>query len=347
MQRYIAIAGAILIVAAIIGFAGYTIVLEFASAPPPRFLLLGDVQSKSWQRIARGAQTAALFFKANLDVKLLSSDKQSEEQAAAIRQIDFSKYQGVVLHSDASAAHLDIINELAEHSKLITTGEDPVGSKRLCHVAFSDFQNGKEAARTVRAATQGQSATVLIVSSNHEPDDEFDADERLKGFQQEWSITEPVVSRSNLRFSQFAGRDLHDPTVMQDVSNAFADRDLDAIVAIDRRAAECVLAIRKELPSSRYVPLFALDANEETLDAIEGGRMYSTVVNDPFFCGYEAVRRLKIYASKSEPELPRAGRGETFLTGETILKPDIPALHARTGLRDSFKTPFSIGRRPG
>ena len=165
MQRYIAIAGAILIVAAIIGFAGYTIVLEFASAPPPRFLLLGDVQSKSWQRIARGAQTAAQFFKANLDVKLLSSDKQSEEQAAAIRQIDFSKYQGVVLHSDASAAHLDIINELAEHSKLITTGEDPVGSKRLCHVAFSDFQNGKEAARTVRAGPRGGRWTSLVFVS--------------------------------------------------------------------------------------------------------------------------------------------------------------------------------------
>jgi ribose transport system substrate-binding protein len=313
------IVGAIFVVATIIGFVGYLIVVEFSAGPPLHVLLIGDADSSGWRQTTSGARFAAHVLKLELDIEMLDSDAQSREQINRIRELDVAKYDGVAFHSDGTVGQMDLINELAGRSKLVTIGDDVKGSKRLCHVAFSEFENGREIARTVREALNPGSWIVLLISSTPESDSDADGNFRLRGFQLEWEVTEQLGSTSTLRFFKAQGGQ-SSLSLTQDLLDATDDTDLDAIVAFDAQAANCVLAALAGRRHTRQVPVFAFDPTIAILDAIEDGRVQCAIRNDPFFCGYEAVRRLAIYAPKHEGQLPAAGYGEQHLVGERITR---------------------------
>jgi ABC-type sugar transport system substrate-binding protein len=236
--------------------------------------------------------------------------------------MDLTKYDGVAFQSDGSASQLSVINELAGRARLVTLGDDVEGSKRLCHVAFSEFENGREIARIVREASASSNWKILLVNSTSESDIDADGNVRLRGFQLEWDVIEQLGKTSTLRIFRFQGSQ-SESSLMEDLAAVTADPDLDAIVAFDPHAADSALATLAGRARARHIPVFVFEPTADILAAIEDGRVECAISNDPYFCGYEAVRRLAIYAPKPMNQLPIAGRGEQYLVGEIITRANL------------------------
>jgi ribose transport system substrate-binding protein len=322
MPLRVLIVGTTFAFAAIVGFASYVIVVDFSAAPPPHVLLIGDVNSATWERTSTGARCAANTLKLHLDIETIDGEAQLDEQLESIRRMGVAAYNGVAFHTAGSTSQLRVINALAEQAKLVTVGNDRDDSKRLCHVAFSEFENGRLVARVVRGALKSSNQPVLLIGSATELETDANGSERLQGFQMEWQVTEQLGVTSALRFLTLQ-RNLSKSELEQLLSAAIANPELGAVVALDSNAANCLLAAQAAGPHNRRTALFAFDPTDDILKAIEDGRVRCAVANDPFQCGYEAVRRLAIYAPKNASELPAAGHGEERIFGEAITQSNL------------------------
>src|SRR4051794_28958460 len=122
--------------------AGFTIFVALLAAtcmyaierpigPPIRVLFIGGGTNDTWQRTAAGANAAAQELGIELTLRNPSADNQLEEQAAIIRTIDYTACDGVALCPTEPNLQLDLLNELAGRTKLVTIGNYENRSKSL------------------------------------------------------------------------------------------------------------------------------------------------------------------------------------------------------------------------
>ena len=122
---------------------------------------------------------------------------------------------------------------------------------------------------------------------------------------------------------------------MENAKQALEDfPDLKSMVGLYGYNGPMCLKALKEAEQLGNVKVVAFDEHKETLDAIEAGHVYATVVQDPFQYGYEAVRILTALASDKPHSIPYAGSGVLYLKSMTV-KQDNLAKFPRAGLKNA------------
>jgi ribose transport system substrate-binding protein len=291
-----------------------------ASGTIPRVLMIGSADGERWQRTLVGARAAAKEFEVELHAEAPVPNQTVEQQADLVRKIRAADFEGIAVSPEDPASQVDMINDLASRMKLVTVGKDAENSKRLCHIGFCQTNAGRKAASMARQELTCQGHVVLLTTAALAGQDEI-VRERLIGFQERWAQNDnsgaryPIVS-----VSSDAGGDL---------SQSLADPKLALIIAFDIEAAESAIKATAAWPESKRIPIIALDSSELVLDAIEDGRVSSTIFNDPYQDGYEAIRRLAIYARDDDTALPTPGCGNIPLSGEIVRKSNIADIRGR------------------
>ena len=322
MTRRNTFAGAIVAVAlAISGVYVVSTVVDQSRVALPRVLLICSATDEAWQRTLVGAREAAKEFGVELRAEAPAPDQTVEQQSELVRKIHPAEFAGIAISPEDAAAQVEVINDLASRTKLVTIGNDAENSKRLCHVGFCQTNAGAKAASMVREGLTRPGQVVLLTTVASTGRNEI-VRERLAGFQEKWAEDRDYASKYPAIAVSIDGND--------SLLEALADPKLALIVAFDVEAADSVIKATSAWTESKRIPIIALDTDEMILAAIEDGRVWSAVFNDPYEDGYEAIHRLAIYSRDDETSLPGPGGGSIRRSGELVRKADVADVRRRT-----------------
>jgi ribose transport system substrate-binding protein len=298
--------------------------------PPTRILFIAGGASENWLRTVEGARAAAKELDVELHVQTPTADDRPDEQMAMVREIDRAEYDGVAFCPTDMAAQLELINELAERTKLITVGKDERKTNGLCHVGFCQECTGRVVAILARGQLKPTGRVVALSTVSSDVEHNARIRERLDGFKDEWGL----ASQSNNPAIVSASVELNDGAQMtQELLTILSDPEVVGIVAFDAPAAELALAMFAQQPRTEHVQFIAFDPTVAVLDAIDDGRVDIAIHEDAYRDGYEAVKQLARYCRSGPMELPAAGQGNIRLCGEAVHKTNLADFRRRTQSR--------------
>jgi ABC-type sugar transport system substrate-binding protein len=323
-------AGAVLFLAVFVATCmyGLTSTFEPCAARRSRLLFIGSANTELSRRMIEGARAAADDLGVELDVRLVDSRHSIQDQVALLQRLDPARYDGVALSPVDPESQLELINDLACQTKLVTLGRDCDDSKRLCHFGYSQFSAGALAARLVGDHMPRPGKVALLYATHSDAVANQDIRERLAGFRDAWQS----YGEDGTGYGPAVELTLGAATpsrMSTDMATILAEPELRYIIALDPQSAECVLAAQETMPASRRAPIMAFDPNDAIFDAVQNGSVNCAVFGDPYFCGFTAIERLGMYCKADKTSIPVAGRGGYALVHQVVSKENVVEFRRR------------------
>lgn len=251
-----------------------------------------------WDLVIAGAREAARQYNVDLTIERCKSDVHV--QSETIKRLLAGGYDGIAISPLSPVQQTVLLGQVATTTTLLTFDSDVPVSRRLCFVGTDNYAAGRACGEEVRRALP-DGGEIIIALGNPEKDN---TQRRRQG------LIDGLLERP------------YDPHHLPDPLNAKLTGDQYTIVAtlVDGsdtdKAAELAAQALKDHPNVKcYVGLLSysapailraveqagagdrvqiigFDASTETLEAIEGGRIRASIIQDQYGCGYHAVRIL-------------------------------------------------------
>ena len=295
----------------------------------PQLAFVTNGVASFWTIAEVGALAAGVDLDADVDVLMpaegIGQQKQFLEDLIT-RGID-----GVAVSPIDPVNQSDILNQVAEHTNLITHDSDAPDSNRLCYVGMDNYVAGRLCGELVREAMP-DGGTVMIFIGRLEQDN---AKRRRQG------VIDVLMGRDpNPQNYDAPGKVLEGDkfTILDTLTDQF-DRakgkanaedaiakypDLDCMVGLFAYNPPLCLQALEQAGKLGEIKMIGFDEAEETLDGIQKGTVYGTVVQNPYQYAYKSIEILNGLARGDRSVLPAEG----FF--------DIPAQQIRRDNVDEF-----------
>lgn len=268
-----------------------------------------------WVIAEAGARQAAEDFDVNVEVRMppdgVGDQKRMVEELLAM-QVD-----GMAISPIDPTNQTDLLNEAAEQTILITHDSDAPDSNRRCYVGMSNYDAGRMCGELVKEAMpEGGSVMIFVgrieqdnarlrrqgvidelMNRSHDPE-RFDPPGEV--------IEAPGESDYVILGTRTDNFDFAAAKALAETALA-ANEDLGCMVGLFAYNPPYMLEALKAADRVGQVKLVGFDEADETLQAIQDGECYGTVVQNPYRYGYESVRILAGLARGDESVLPEGG----------------------------------------
>lgn len=302
--------------------------LQPVAPPLKKVLIIGDGNLEQWSSLKAGARAAARHFGLDVCFKTPEPGDTCNEQSRLLNELDVSPYAGVAVSPVNPELQCDLVNDLADRTKLVTFGRDCDNSRRLCHVGYYQDSTGRMVAHIV-CRTLRPGGQVVLLHSSASTDSEIR--ERLDGFRAAWGEWEAGYPPHAIPIIDVLIDSENETQAAQDLARFVRDPRVATIVACDQPASDLVADTLAKAAQSHPPIVVAFEPTAKVLDAIESGRVSFTIYNDPYRQGYEVVERLSMYCTGDETALPVPGHGSSALFGEIVDKHNLSEFRRRTG----------------
>ncbi len=247
------------------------------------YLIAANLSLPYWQTAQAGFNHAAAQY--GVTAKVDGPDGHDPQaELAALQKAVAQKPSGILISvSDASVLQPEIDAAASAGIPVITIDSDAPLSHRLFFIGTNNLEAGRLGGRRVVEKLGGKGNVVIFTLGG-----QANTDERLKGFKDVFS-TRPGINI--VEVVDIKG----DPTVAFDRTQQFmtltGPKKIDAFVCLDSASGKAVAdAIKRSGATDRL--LVAWDASPDTLDAIKGGIIDSTIVQKPYTMGYYGLKAL-------------------------------------------------------
>lgn len=218
---------------------------------------------------------------------------------------------GIAVSPIDPANQTDILNLVAERSKLVTADSDAPGSKRLVYIGMSNYEAGRMAGQLMKEVLP-KGGKVMIFVGRLEQDN---AKLRRQGFIDELVGREPDPTRYDPPTAQPQGNGF---TVLGTLTDQF-DRakakanvedtlskhpDIDGMVGLFAYNPPAILEALKQADRLNKVKVIGFDENAATLKGIQDYVVHGTVVQNPYEYGYQSVKVLREVLSGNDSVIP-------------------------------------------
>lgn len=334
------------IFAAVVAWALH-IATEPQGEPAVRLVFIPGGINDNWQRAVEGAKAAAKDVGIELQVRTPTADDSRGQQNAILRSINFAECDGVIFCPTDPESQLEVINEIAEKTKLTTVGNYYYRSKALSHVGFSPRGIANKIADLTLSDFPPGGKVLVLSSRLSNGSRNVIADTQLNDFKEQWAEWD-VPGTSRLRVVTIAVGD-GNSTKRTDsaVSTAIDSPDLAFIVALDSARVEASLRVIALRPRPSAIPIIAaFEPSAAVLDAVDDARIFAAISEDPYHDGYVSiVHTAKLCRTKSTERLPVAGYGSTFIPSEVVQKENLLNFRRRAKLRAVLANSFDSSLR--
>ena len=265
-----------------------------------------------WVIASKGAQKAAREFDADVDVQMPAEgvgDQKRIVQNLLTRGID-----GIAISPIDPANQTGLLDEAAARTHLITHDSDAPDSKRLCFVGIDNYQAGRLCGQLIAAALPDGGDIMLFVGRL----EQLNARQRRQGLIDELMDRPPDPTRHDPNSGPIKGDKytiLDTRTDQFDYAKAKAQvedaiakyPELDGVVGLFAyNPPQCLEAV-KGAGKTGQIKIIGFDEADDTLQGIEDGHVYGTVVQNPYRYGYDSVRILAGLARGDRSVLPADG----------------------------------------
>lgn len=251
-----------------------------------------------WDPLIRGAQDAAK--RANASVEVIRSKPDVEAQNAHLRDLLSQGVAGIAVSLNNPTAQAPVLDEIASKATLVTVDADAPQSKRKLFVGIENYAAGQMMATEIADAVPDGGAVIISVGSidmpngrerrqglidalldrPYKPDREADPiDAELKG--PKYSVVATLIDNGDAaKAKSMITNALKQHPEVKCVAGLYSYSGPAAVEAIDAAGR------------SGNVQVVCFDETDATQAGIAAGKIHSSIIQDQYRCGDEAIRLL-------------------------------------------------------
>jgi ribose transport system substrate-binding protein len=269
-----------------------------------------------WTIAEAGAKAGAKKF--DVQVEVLMPPKGLVDQKRMVETLLSNGIDGIAISPIDAANQVQMINEAAKVTHVITQDSDAPDSKRLCFVGMDNYKAGRQAGQLVKEALP-QGGDVMIFVGRLE---QLNSQQRRQGVIDELLGRPEQKSGPGMKFDaadaplegggfKILGTRTDNFDYAKAKSNAedaiagFAD--LDAMVGLFAYNVPMCLSAVQDAGKLGKIKLISFDEQDATLKGIQDGYVQGTVSQQPYYYGFESVRILAALARGDQSVLPTGG----------------------------------------
>jgi len=268
-----------------------------------------------WSIAEAGTRKAA----AEEDVEVLFEKPAQNDAALQKEKIDIVMSRGIkalavsVIDPDNQA---DYLNEIAEKVPLLTQDNDAPNTKRKCYIGTDNYVAGKAVGQLVQEVMPDGGLVVLFVGDL----------KALNARQRRQGVLDQLAGAKDAKGEEGDdGEKYGKYTVYRTYLDApegpqkAKENAVDAITKLENKKQSicmvglweynppAILSAVKDKGKEGKIKIVGFDENTATLQGIEDGSVYATVVQQPFQFGYESVKMMAAIARGDNSKVPADG----------------------------------------
>ncbi|MBL9167980.1 MAG: sugar-binding protein [Verrucomicrobiales bacterium] len=247
-----------------------------------------------------------------------------EDQKRTIEDLITRGVDGIAVSPIDPVNQTEILNKAAANTKVITHDSDAPDSNRLLYIGMDNYKAGRMCGQLVKEALPNGGKLMIFIGRLEQDN----AKRRRQG------VIDEIMGRSEDPTRYDPPGDViqgNGFTVLGTLTDQF-DRakgkanaedamarypDLDGMIGLFGYNPPLLIEALDRAGKLGKIKLIAFDEADETLDGIQKGNVYGTVVQNPYLYGYRSVEILKELALGNQAVIPAS----KFI--------DIPARHIR------------------
>jgi ribose transport system substrate-binding protein len=272
-------------------------------------------QDPFWDPVQVGANDAARDFKVDLTFVESQPDVQSQNQK--IQDLLNSGVQGLAISPNDPKAQESIINDAARKAVVITFDSDAPNTNRRGFVGTDNYAAGQIAAEQVRSAIPDGGKVLISVGSvamiNGRDrrqgliDDLLDRPFKIEHTYDPADATNLKGGKYEIAATVIDGGNAANATQM--IEDALkANPDIRCIVGLFSYSGPAIAKAVQEAGKKDQIKIIGFDELPEEQADVVSQVIYSSVLQDQYRCGYEAVRVLADLLRGGEQNAPLGAR---------------------------------------
>lgn len=302
-----------------------------AGGKKPTFAYVTNGIASFWNVAAAGVMAAEKDLGVNTVVRM--PPEGVADQKRMIEELLVRGVDGIAISPIDPANQLQLINQAAAQTKVITHDSDAPGTNRLCYVGMDNYKAGRMAGQLVKEAMP-QGGSVMIFVGRLEQDNarlrrQGTIDELLDRSHDNTRYDPPGAELKNDKYHILDTRtDQFDfgkaKSLAEDAIAKYPD--LGCMVGLFAYNPPKCLAAVKEAGKVGKIKIVGFDEEDGTLQGIIDGEIFGTVVQNPYMYGYKSIEVLNALHKGDKSVIPADG----FI--------DIPAQQIRKDNVEAFWT---------
>ncbi|MGH9341313.1 MAG: sugar-binding protein [Acidobacteriota bacterium] len=202
------------------------------------------------------------------------------EQKGIIDDLLVRGVNGIAISPVDPANQTQMINESAQQALVITHDSDAPQSERACYVGTDNRAAGRQAGALIKEALPEGGRIMLFVGMI----DAQNAQERYQGIQE-------ALQGTNVEIIDIRSDDTDRVRAKSNVLDALVKYpDIDGLVGLWSYNGPAILNAVEDAEKVGQVKIVCFDEEDETLAGICEGKIYGTIVQQPYEFGYQAIR---------------------------------------------------------
>ena len=310
------------------GGAGETTI----SADAPKVAYVTNGIASFWVIAEKGAMDAGKEFDADVTVRMPPNGV--EDQKRMCQDLLAQGIDGIAISPIDSANQGDLLDEISEHTKMITHDSDAPDSKRLCYVGMDNYSAGRMCGQLVKEAMPEGGSIMIFVGrlgqANARLRRQGMIDEVLGRSEDSSRYDDPNDGEIKSDKYTILGTETDDfdygkaKAKAQDAIAKYPD--LGCMVGLFAYNPPLILDAVREANKVGKIKIVSFDEDDRSLEGIVDGSIYGTTVQNPYKYGHKSVEILAALARGDNSVIPEGG----FI--------NIPARNIRKDNVDEFWT---------
>lgn len=315
------------------------LLLSIAACGPsdtgPKRTKLGYVTNgvaEFWVIAGAGAEAAAASL--DVDVHVLMPAEGIADQKRMLEDLLTRGIDGIAVSPIDPANQIELLDQVASRTHLITHDSDAPGSKRLYYVGMDNYDAGRLCGELIKEAIPDGGKVFLFVGRLEQDnarrrrqgviDELLDRDRDPERFDPPGSVLQGeryvVLGTLTDQFDRAKAK--------ANAEDALSRHgDIDVMVGLFAYNPPLILEALQQAGKLGEVQVVAFDEADETLQGIVDGKVYGTVVQNPYEYGHRSVSILAGLDRQDETLLPSETEGGFV---------DIPARQIRRDEVEAF-----------
>lgn len=317
---------------------------ELAESQParvtPKIAFIVGGPGQFWQQVIAGAKQSEKENGAT--VTYFVPEEGGQEQTRQLLAVNGEEFDGIAISPLDPDKQGKPISVLASQTTVITYDNDAPQSLRHCYVGTNNLIAGRDCAQLLQRALPDGGKVALFIGDV----DRENARSRRTGFintltdqrigteLEDAPLDEPSEAGKYSIVATYLDGSLSSKARENAAEALQSHPDLDAMVGMYGYNGPMCLKALEAAGKLGEVKIVAFDALDATLEGIEAGHVYGTVVQDPFQYGYEAVRVLVGLANRKSSALPFAGSGTFYFPCQPLTQENLAQYKNKVSMRE-------------
>jgi ribose transport system substrate-binding protein len=249
--------------------------------------------SDFWQIAKAGVAKAEKEFGVTCDFQM-PPDGTAADQQRIVEALMAKGVKGMAISPNDPANQTDLLNKIAAQMPLICQDSDAPNSNRVAYVGTNNYKAGVQAGELIKEVLPNGGKIMLFVGRI----DAQNAIERSNGIKDTLKGTKVEILDIRTDGTDRA-------KAKSNVEDTIArNPDIACLVGLWSYNTPAIISAVKDAGKAGKIPIVGFDEEDDTLQGVQDGIIYATVVQQPYEFGYQSVKILTALARGEDAGIP-------------------------------------------